>query len=234
MAQDDFKRTAGGGGPPSPKRRYATKKRLRQDVDQAARAVFLKKLALTLPGGVIGALAGWFVGFGIVPGFLAGALLVYLITSGFVAGAASLMGKIHNPSAESTPRRKEYSRAEALAVRGQYDQAIEAYEVALSEAPEDPEPYVRIARIYRDDLKRYDEALFWFKRARSDASIDRGRELLVAQEIIEIHSRRLGSPERAIPELARLIDRFPDDPVADWARGEMGRLKQQMWDGDEE
>jgi tetratricopeptide (TPR) repeat protein len=219
---------ANGARSQFPRREYATRLRLRKDVDQAARAVILKKLVLALPGGVIGALAGWFVGFGIVPGFLAGSLVVYLITSGFVAGAASLMGKIHNPSADSTPRRREYSRAETLTVRGNYDQAIEAYEVALSESPEDPEPYIRIARIYRDELLRYDEALFWFKRARSDASIDRGRELLVTQEIIEIHSRRLGAPRRAIPELARLIDRFPGDPITDWAKREMSRLRREM------
>ncbi len=232
MTQDDSRRQAVGGRPPFPKRKYVSIERLSKDVDQAARAILFKKLALALPGGVVGALAGWFTGIGIIPGFLVGAVVVYSITSGFVAAAASLFGKVYNPSAESTPRRKEYSQAEALAIRGQYDEAIEAYEVALSDAPEDPEPYIRIARIYRDELRRFDDALYWFKRARSDATIEKGRELLVTQEIIEIYGKRLGEPRRAIPELARLIDRFPDDPVADWARGEMARLRKALTEGE--
>ena len=232
MTQGDSSHRAVGGRPPFPKRKYVASERSRKDVDQAARAILVKKLVYALPGGVVGAIGGWFIGIGIIPGFLAGAVIVYSITSGFVAAAASLFGKVYNPSADSTPRRKEYSRAEALTIRGQYDEAIEAYEVALSEVPEDPEPYIRIARIYRDELRRFDDALYWFKRARSDAAIDEGRELLVTQEIIEIHSRRVGQPQRAIPELARLIDRFPGHPVADWARREMARLKSGLAEGE--
>jgi tetratricopeptide (TPR) repeat protein len=212
--------------PPSPKRAYAAPERVGKDVDQAQRAIRIKKAVYSLSGGVVGALAGGFVGFGRLPGFLAGALLVYLIASAVEGSAASLFGRIYNPRSGSKSRKREYSYAESLAVRGLYDQAIEAYEVALSEFPEDPEPYARIARIYRDKLRRYEEAVFWFKRARTDAAPDRGGELLMSQEIIEIYARRLGTPERAVPELARLTDRFPDDPVADWARDEIVRLRE--------
>jgi tetratricopeptide (TPR) repeat protein len=193
----------------------------------------IKKLAWTLPGGVIGALAGWFVGFGIIPGFLVGALFVYLLTSGIERSAGSLFGKIYNPSAVATPRRREYSRAESLKARGHYEQAIEAYEVALSEFPDDPEPYVRIARIYRDQLHEFDQALHWFTRARSDAIVDGPREVAIAREIIEVYENSLGMPKRAIPELARLADRFAGDEVGEWAKGEIGRLKSSVSDGGE-
>ena len=203
----------------------------RKDVDQAARVILIKKLTWALPGGVIGALAGWFVGFGVIPGFLVGGLFVYLLTSAIERSAASLFGKIYNPSGGATPRRQEYSYAESLKARGQYERAIEAYEVALSEFPEDPEPYVRIARIYRDQLCRFDEALFWFKRARSDAIVDARRNVAIAREIIELHVNKLGQPERAIPELARLVDQFAGEEVGEWARGEIARIKGSLDEG---
>lgn len=209
------------------RRHYEEHAGKRKDVDRAARSLLMTKLALSLPGGVIGALAGWFVGFGVILGFLVGAALVFWITTATERGAGSLMGKIYNPTGESAPRRREHSYAESLEIRGRYDEAIDAYEVALSEYPDDPEPYLRIARIYRDRHRDYDNAVFWFKRARSDANVTAGLEQLITREIVELYTSRVGKPERAIPELARLVDRFPGEPVAEWAREEIERRREE-------
>jgi hypothetical protein len=98
--------------------------------------------------------------------------------------------------------------------------------VAVSEFPEDPEPYIRIARLKRDKLSQYEDAVFWFKRARNDSDISGGQELLVTQEMIEIYRDKLETPTRAIPELARIVDRFPEDQAAEWAQEELARLKE--------
>jgi tetratricopeptide (TPR) repeat protein len=143
-------------------------------------------------------------------------------------GAGAAAGKIYHPSGRSTPVKHEYSYPESLAARGRYEEAVTAYQVAVSEFPEDPEPYIRIARLNRDKLSEYEDAVFWFKRARNDSEIPSGQELLVTQEIIEIYREKLGTPTRAIPELARILDRFPEDQVAGWARGELARLKEQV------
>jgi hypothetical protein len=210
---------------PRRRRDYKPHDPARKSVDLATRSLLIKKLVYAMPGGVVGALAGWFTGFGIIPGFLIGALFVFLLTSAIESSAASLFGKVYHPSAAATPRRREYSHAEALKAQGHYDKAIVAYQVALSEFPEDPEPYLRIARIHRDDLGAYDEAISWFKRARSDTIVDRIREVTIAREIIDVYTKRLGAPHRAIPELARLADRFEGDDVGEWARSEIERLK---------
>jgi hypothetical protein len=128
-------------------------------------------------------------------------------------------------SGTTTPHKREYSYAESLAVRGQYQEAIDAYEVLLSEMPGDPEPYLRIARLYRDRLGDADRALQWFKRARADARMERGLEMAVTQEVAEYLLHRSGDPRRAIPELARIVDRFPGTPAADWARAQMAQLR---------
>jgi hypothetical protein len=199
-----------------------------KDVDSAARARILKTLLYSMPGGVAGALGGAFAGVGAIPGFIVGFLFVFLVTRGASEGAGTAAGAIYHPSGRSSPVKHEYSYADSLAARGRYEEAVTAYEVGISEFPDDPEPYLRIARLKRDKLGEFEEAVFWFKRARKDSDISAGQELLATQEVIEVYRDRLGSPTRAIPELARLIDRFPDDQVADWARGEMAKLKERV------
>ena len=229
MSNDDPNVQEPGRSVPHPKRKYEEKQRHRlKDVDSAARARTFKTLVYSIPGGVGGALGSAYGGFGPLPGFVVGFLIVYLVTKIAVESAGTAAGTIYHPSGRSTPVKHEYSYPESLAARGRYEEAVTAYEAAVSEFPEDPEPYIRIARLKRDKLAGYEDATYWFKRARKDAAISKGQELLVTQELIEIYRAKLGTPTRAIPELARILDRFPDDQSADWARGELARLKEQV------
>jgi len=212
---------------PHPKRKYEGKqKRQIKDVDSAAEVRTLHMLIWSLPGGVGGALGSSFIGLGPFPGLIVGYLVTFFVTKNIVEGSGKAAGTIYHPSGRASPEKHEYSYADSLVARGRYEEAVEAFEVAVSEYPEDPEPYIRIARLNRDKLSEYEDAVFWFKRARNDSDISAGQELLVTQEMIEIYRDKLGAPTRAIPELARIIDRFPDDPVVDWARAELVRLKE--------
>lgn len=232
MTPDEAPRPLSKPRVPPPKRTYE-KRAHDRDVDAAKRGRTIKMASWSLAGGLIGAMgglgvvyqAGWNLGIGLILGFLLGFLLTFIVTTFFIEGAGAVAGTIYHPSGKSTPPKREYSYPESLVARGHYDEAVTAYQLCCADFPEDPEPYVRIARLYRDRLEAYEDALFWFKRARSDATVDKGRELLITQEIIEIHTRKLDAPKKAIPELARLVDRFPEDPVADWAKGEIVRLR---------
>jgi predicted Zn-dependent protease len=182
------------------------------------------KLAWALPGGVIGGLAGWFAGFGLLFGFFVGAVVTYLIVSIVVERTGAVFGMVHNPQGETAPLQPRYSRAEALVQQGKFQEAIDTYLVSQTDRPDDPEPFMRIARICRDKLQRHDEAVFWFKQARSEAQANKAMELLIAREIMEVYAK-MGEPRRAIPELARLLERFPDDPSVAWAKQEMNALR---------
>jgi len=77
-----------------------------------------------------------------------------------VAGIAGRgVAFLYITSGSSTPRRKEHSRAEALAVRGENEAAIVAFQNAILDAPEEGEAYLSIARIYRDEVNKPEEAL---------------------------------------------------------------------------
>jgi tetratricopeptide (TPR) repeat protein len=197
-----------------------------RDIDAAKRARVLTAAAWSLAGGAIGAFAGAFIGIGILFGFAIGFTFSLVVSLLVVEGVGHVMGVIHNPSGKSTPVVREYSYPESLAIRGRYEDAIDAYQVCCTDYPDDPEPYVRIARIYRDNLGQFEEAILWFKRARSEAAVSKGQELLASQEIIEIYTGKLNLPERAIPELARLAEKYAGEPAGDTAKHELARLRE--------
>lgn len=203
-----------------------------RDVDAAARVRALKIwLYAAGPGGLVGFLGGAFVGGSVWTGLL-GAILAALGVGGLVfaltEGAGWSVGRIHHPSGASTPHRPEYSHAESLVVRKKYDEAMEAYREFIRESPEVPEPYLAIARLLRDELGRYEEAVRWFKRARAESRLGRQHEVLVSREIVEIYRRRMEAPLKAAPELARMRERFADTPEGEWAGRELAEVRERV------
>lgn len=191
------------------------------------------------------------LGLGVL-GLVAG-LLVNLLLAAFghghlsiipIAGAAAFAGRYvvmaivelsgaaggtiygGSPATSSVP---DYSYPDSLAARGLYDAAVAAYRNAAEEHPDSPEPLLRAARVLRDALHRYSEAVELFREVRAHPGADEGLEELVTREIAEVHIRRLGDPARALPELARLVDRHPGSPGAEWARRLMAELKAELW-----
>ncbi len=207
------------------------------DVDAAARAR-LHSAAMWAggPGFVLGALAGLFastqwgwpflvsvLGLGIL---LAVTLTAAVIVLAETAGAASR--RAFMPSGSTTPARQQFSRARSLEVRERFDEAIEVYRCHIEERPGDPEPYVRIARIHRDDLDRPEEALRWLKAARDADETRPALEVLLTREIVSLYTGRLKQTARAAPELARAAERWAGTPDGEWAARELAAVKNQI------
>jgi hypothetical protein len=212
------------------------KKRLK-DIDLADRAQRLQAGAWafavastmgTIGGGGVAYLAGWNPIVGAVLGFVTIFSGVYFGSTRLIGGVGEIAGSLHNPSGKSTPPKREYSRAQSLVARGLYEEAAIAYEVHCIEHPEDPEPFFRIARLLRDRLQRYDDAVSWLRRARTDAKLSSGQELVITQEIIELYMRKLGTPRKAMPELASICKNFPDTPAAEGARRELAEMRKML------
>ncbi len=201
-----------------------------RDVDSAERMFTIKVASWSLAGLVIGAAVGAQVGgvLGSVVGGPLGFALVFLVARAASGAGAATFGTIYSPSGNSTPAKREYSRPQALEAMGHYDEAIKAYETFCVDFPEDPEPYLRIARLYRNELQRFDDAINWFRKARANAKVTQALELLVTQEIVDVYTHRLAAPQRAMPELARLAERFPGSKAAAWARQRLQELRAEL------
>ncbi len=184
-----------------------------------------------LVGGALGSHKFGFIGM-VVGAVLGYALLFYAVWV-LSSSGAGLMRNVYHPSGDSTPRRREYSDGQALVLQGLFQEAIDCYQGYVAEYPADPEPCASIARIYRDHLGQYGEAVDWFRRARLAADTTPGQEVLFTREIIEIYQSKLGEPRRAIPELARLADRFAGTREGELAKEELKKLRQQFRDAPE-
>lgn len=209
---------------PPPQRRYAERP-YRTEIDVAERVRAVGSLVI---GAGFGGLVGVRLGIGFVAGAVPGAVVVWFIVRWIPELAARWVGGSLEPSGATTPRRAEYSQAQALEAQGKYGEAADAYEVAAVESEGDPEPYLRLARLYRDKLHQPDDALAWFQRARTDAELTSGQELLVIQEIVDLYTNRLGTPRKAIPELLTLSRRFPDSPAAQAAERELAEIRDML------
>ena len=203
------------------------KKKMR-DVDSVARVRKMKVLGFSLYGGLpLGAAAGFAAGHPFL-GLLLGPVLIGTVTMVLAGMGGRGVSFLFIPPESSAPRKTEHSRAEALAVRGEFQAGIAAYQDAIVDFPEDGEAYLRIARIYRDKVRNPEEALLWFRRSLAEAVFSESQELLTRREMAELIIHHLQEPRRAAPDLARLAETFPSSQTGKWAKEELARIKKDM------
>lgn len=173
------------------------------------------------------ALGGWSAPAAVLLGAAvwAGTFVIPLVSAALGGRAA---GTLYNPSGSSTPRRREYSHAESLVARGFHREAVEAFEIAVAEGPTDPTPYLRIARLCRDQLGRPEDGARWFKRALAESEMSESVSLLTARELVELYTVKLSQPGRAAPVLARIAEERGGTKLGDWAAEELASLKAAM------
>ena len=134
----------------------------------------------------------------------------------------------------STPAKKQYSAAQALAARGSYEEAVAAYETAIAADDKDATPYLQIARILRDDLGRLEESASWFRRVRTHAHVESGVAFLALRELTELFTHKLNQPRRALPLLAQVAETGVDTREGEWAARELIELRTRVFGDSEE
>jgi tetratricopeptide (TPR) repeat protein len=205
-----------------------------KDTDLAARTRTLRALTWSSTGALGGGMAGYIGmlygtwGPGTVWGLaLAGGALTFLGPLAVAAMSGRAASTLYTPSGSGTPRKQEFSHAESLAARGLYDEAVAAFEVAIAASPEDPDGYLRVARIHRDRSRRFGDAAAWFKRALERTEPGSALALLVTREIAELYATKLASERaRLAPVLARLAHERAETPEGRWAAEELRRVKE--------
>ena len=191
----------------------------------AARVRLAKAMLL---GGGVGGFLGLVAGTLVEHPFLGASLgalgigLVSYLVSERLGGAARV---VYAPGGPSTKPARDYSRAEALAVRGHFDDAIAVYQEAIDETPSDPDPYLRIARMLADKASNPEKAAVWLQRALQETELQGRWEIVLVRELAELYRDRIGEPARAAPLLARIADRYEGSPDGEWAREELAYIK---------
>jgi len=191
----------------------------------------LQGLVVGAGGGLIitmvaGGLSGGEFWWWIIPVFsgIVGAV-EYVYGALIIEGAGDLVARLFIGRLVET--RTDYSYPESLVARGRYEDAVTAYEEAAAENPDDPEPLMRMARVLRDRLRRPEDAVAAFKRARMVEGAKPGQVQLATREIVET-MEATDEPLRAIPELARLAEQAAGTKTGEWAARRLKALKQEL------
>ena len=202
-----------------------------RDVDSAEVAFRLRATAYGL---IVGAVAAG-IAFMFSASILNAILAFVIVGGGVAAGAlylaergARIGASLYRPSGSSTPAVREYSYADSLVARGQPEQAVAAYAELTRQHPEDPEPRLRRARVLRDQLRRYDDAVAELKGLLKMSALKSETELVALREIVEIHLHKQQQSARALPYLARIAEKYAGTPTAEWARNEAREIKASM------
>ena len=183
-------------------------------------------LVLLIGGGLllaIGAGMGWLI---LMAGAAIGALtgVLFLVFKLLAAPSAdALLTFLGAQSGSSTPALKGYSAIEALVARGRYQDAASSYRRELRSDPGDIEARSRLAQLLLDRLDDPAGAARMLIEAR-DLTRHEPQKIGYALRLVDLYRSRLNDRGKALVELRRLVDTFPDSPHSDGARSELAQL----------
>lgn len=166
-------------------------------------------------------MVGGAIGIGVVVGWL-----VRSMSLGIAVGAGRSILAFVQPSGKSSPYQQEFSQGQALAAADNIAGAIAWYDAEMARLPESVVVRIQSADLHaRNGHPQRAEALFLEARRLTS---DRNFELYCTQRLIDLRLGALREPARALPELRRLMERFPDSREAAGAQVALARLKQEL------
>lgn len=133
----------------------------------------------------------------------------------------------------STPYEVKFSREEALVMQGRVAEALESFEREIAAPSRNVDPIdarARAAELYakHGNARRAAELLREVQRA---PGVRPGLDIYATNRLVDLLLGPLGDRGRALVELRRLIDRYPNTTAASHARVALGKLKKDVTSG---
>ena len=180
-------------------------------------------------GGIIGAAyfanAGYSSG-GTIAGTVVGAVLggagPLLLVRSLSEGAGALFRSVIEPN--RTEYERQYSREDALVMRGDVEGALASYESIIAEAPNEAQPKIRAAELYaKSGMNERAEMLYRAVQRLPDVAPR--DDVFVSNRLVDLYLTWPGNEGKGLRELRRLIDTYPHTDVAERARAGLITLK---------
>src|SRR5256714_9209740 len=162
---------------------------------------------------------------------LAGAILLgtcwwYFVTR-VSRGAGAVFTEFVQPTGNRTPYEQQYSEQDAMVMRGEVARALASYEEIILSAPNDPQPRIRAAELYAKNGQR-DRAEALYKAVQRLPGIAAKDDVYVSNRLVDLYLQWSDREARALTELRRLVDTYPESDVAERARKGLANLKRQL------
>jgi hypothetical protein len=160
---------------------------------------------------VAGALGGWYIAF---------KFSMEVANAPAHALTATLM-----PSGSSTAYAHNFSLEDSLVIRGDIAAALELYERGIRERPGDVEVRIRAADLCQGKGANAPRAAELWREVQRHPAVLPEKMLYATHRLVDLYVGPLREPGRALVELRRIIDTFPDSTSARHAREALARLK---------
>jgi hypothetical protein len=191
-----------------------------------------------IPQGILGGVVGGLFtialqGRGDIPSGLFVTLLGTALAGGLswgvnylLLGSGDKFGRsIYAPSGDTNRYTPTFSHIEALEIRGDLAGAERAWDDACRENPDNALVLVKSADFQFRVKKDPAAALDRFRRVRAMKGASSELIRYASQKVIDIHLGPLADEGRALVELRRMVELYPDSREAADARGVIAKLK---------
>lgn len=146
-----------------------------------------------------------------------------------IESSGRLFGQLLMPSGSSTPAAKPLSHIEAMVARGDLARAAEAYKAEIATDPADVTSCERLGQLALRELKDYNLGVWAYREAERRVEAP-GRKFGYGLIVAGVYRDQLRDRGKAVVELRRLVERYPDAPRVDSLRAEIDELKAGMFD----
>ncbi len=157
-------------------------------------------------------------------------VLYSLLQSTALEKGGGAVGAMLVPSGSTTPSVAQHSNIEAMEVRGEYEKAAKAYRDVIASSPEDIVACEKLGQLAMRQLKDYETAVWAYRQAEQRMTEPR-RKLGYALIIAGLYRDNLHDNGKAIVELRKVLERYPDAPNAARLRAELDELKAKHFEG---
>jgi len=186
-------------------------------------------VAGALIGGALAAQKGFSPAL-VVTSMFAGSIVLgvwwWLFITRLSHGAGTAFGEFLQPSAAGSYER-QYSREDALVMRGDVDGALESYEKIILETPNDAQPRLRAADLCAKSEMR-ERAEILYRAVQRLPRVSPKDDVYASNRLVDLYLAWPGHETRGLRELRRLIDTYPETQIADRARAGLANLKSQL------
>jgi tetratricopeptide (TPR) repeat protein len=161
--------------------------------------------------------------FYLVLGGLLGAVIIggsgMLVIFGMSHGAGAGMEAFVYPGGAY---KRDYSLEDSFVARGEIDRAIASYETIAAAEQDNFEVRMRAAELCRKN-SFFDKAAAFYRDVQSRAAKD--EDVRASMRLIDLYLIWPDHKPKAMSELRRLMDRYPDTAVAESSRKALANLK---------
>jgi hypothetical protein len=155
-----------------------------------------------------------------------------LIAAVMAGGAVHLLTKAVGDSAaalatggRASASGNQFSYQESLVMQGRVEEALASFEALILASATAIEPRILAADLYSRNPATARRAAELLREAQGITAITPGRDIYVTNRLVDLLTGPLGDPGRALVELRRLMERYPNSKAAGHAREAIARIK---------